>query len=162
MQPKRYAIATIDEMRREMKQAPEFQEGEVNRPQAIQRMAVDLHEMRAKGYSWSAIASWLSERGLQVTPMTLCSYLTKASRDAERRDRRGRAKGKRSSAPDERRRAATLPAAIAPRDGNAAPITPEPRAPFASTVSATLGAKPADAEKMRRSYFEPRPDTKDI
>src|SRR5579863_9028291 len=74
----------IEEVRRAMKDAPECTAKAVPKPQAIQALVAEIHQMRSKGYDWKAIASFLSEHGIAINVVTLKSYLQRAKADGVR------------------------------------------------------------------------------
>ena len=83
------AMVKIEELRRGMREAPEFQETECSRARALELMLPDIEIMKSKGYSAAAIAAWLSQRGIELSASQLTSGLSRLLEEpAEKRTRR--------------------------------------------------------------------------
>jgi hypothetical protein len=89
-------MVKIAELRRGMREAPEFQETECSRARAIELMLPDIEVMKSKGYSAAAIATWLSQHGVELSASQLTSGLSRLLEEpAEKKTRR---KGKSTAA----------------------------------------------------------------
>ena len=99
MTPKKRCKISVSELRniaRSLDALPPHRDTSVSKQKAIALLAPELHAMRSKGYSWSAIAALLTSNGVPVSAVALQSYLWRARvadetvRPASRRKRRAR------------------------------------------------------------------------
>jgi hypothetical protein len=152
------AMSDLDKIEQLLDQVQAPPDTFVSKQRAIGILAPRLHAMRAKGYSWSAVAAWLMEHGINVSPVALQGYLRRvrmadASEGPEAiRKRRQRAQDSRATRSSPAR-AAPLPA-VSPLPAKS--ITP-PTAAVAGEVVVRRNEPGA-----RRSEFVVRPDSKDI
>ncbi len=127
----------------------------LSKQKAIAVLAPKLHAMRSKGYTWSAIAAWLKENGLDVTSVALQGYLRRARLEAKKH----RAAGGRNAGSQKPADAPTSasPPATAPNSAST---------PHSATAGAGSEKPPAEraAQPPRVGYgrFVPREDTKDL
>ena len=158
MTPKKRCKISVSELRniaRSLDALPLHRDTSVSKQKAIALLAPELHAMRSKGYSWSDIATLLTNNGVPVSAVALQSYLWRArvadetDRPASRRKRRARVAHDSATA---------SPAAFS------APVR-------VATTSRELPAAPASdeglierpAEELRRhSMFVVRPDSDEI
>jgi hypothetical protein len=149
------ALSDVDAIDQLLDQVPTHRDTCVSKQKAIGMLAPKLHAMRSKGYSWNAIANWLMDHGLQVTPVALQGYLRRVRpADAAAEPTPARKPGPR---PRERR-AGRSPAPAAPPAPAVAPTNAiRPPAPVATSAVERRTEAP-----VRRSEFAVRPDTKDI
>ena len=157
----------IEEVRRAMKDAPECTAKAVPKPQAIQALVAEIHQMRSKGYDWKAIASFLSEHGIAINVVTLKSYLQRAKADGVR------AAGKRRGAREAKQRTPLrsgkdtgegTPEAAKGRAGGgtaAAPAVPSRPAKEPTAAAPKAGSAPAK-DGAKPWSFVPEEDTDDI
>jgi hypothetical protein len=148
-------IATFE---KELDEVPTQHTTAVSKRRAIALLGPELYEMRAKGYAWSEIAAWLTERGLAVSPAALQRYLRDGGAEA-----RGTGRPRSSSR-------TTMRATSRPHVPPSA--TTQGAAPSGSTASGSegVGAKPSTTSPAPRTQvaapvrdmFTPRPDTKDL
>jgi hypothetical protein len=155
-QPPKISVSDLDNIERLLDQVPAHRDASVSKQKAIGILAPELHAMRAKGYSWKDIATWLLEHGLSVTPVALQGYVRRVPQ-ADLGVRPGAARRKRRRTP------------------NSTPMSTPPAAPAASVpaVSTPRAAPPAppavkdvierrDEPGARRSEFVVRPNSTDI
>src|ERR1035438_3406409 len=75
---KKVATTAIEQVRKAIQMAPDCTTKEVTKLQAIQTLISDIQQIQSKGYDWRAIASLLSEHGIDINVVTLKSYLQRA------------------------------------------------------------------------------------
>ena len=90
-------MEVIEELRRDFALAPECREEEVTNAAAVRMLAPQIYEMRSKGYSLVAIANLLSQRGIDISTVTLQSYLRSAKSKRARPSKHKAAKGGRDA-----------------------------------------------------------------
>ena len=136
-QPTKIALSDVETLQQLLDEVPAHRATTVSKQQAIAMLAPRLHAMRAKGYTWRAIAAWLMDHGLSVSQHALERYLGHI-RKAEAEGRRSAARKGRSRVLDT---AATgvPPPAPAPRAGS----TPQPTSTANGTASPAPEASPA-------------------
>jgi hypothetical protein len=89
-------VSELHDIARALDALPPHRDTSVSKQKAIALLAPELHAMRSKGYSWSAIAALLTSNGVPVSAVALQSYLWRArvadetERPASRRKRRAR------------------------------------------------------------------------
>jgi hypothetical protein len=130
----------------------------VSKRRAIAMLGPKLYEMRAKGYLWSDIAGWLTERGIAVSAAVLQRYLRDGGAEEKRT---GRARG----VPRAATRTVTSPRGLSTAAGEGK-TTPDP--PVGDSGN-DLTSPPTSPTAVRgqfvtsvRAGFTPRPDTKDL
>lgn len=84
MSPSKITIATIDELKEKMQEAPAYEAKEVSMVRAIQLLAPHIRAMKAKGYNMDHIARSLSSAGIPIAATTLRSYLSRFTVAPER------------------------------------------------------------------------------
>ncbi len=131
---KKVLTTAIEHVRKAMKEAPECTAMEIPRPQAIQALVPEIHEMQSKGYDWAAIASLLSEHGIAINVVTHKSDLQRAKAGG-----RGPA-GKRGGGREAKQR---TPLRSGKGDGVGTPEAEKRRAGGRTEPAATAGAWPA-------------------
>jgi hypothetical protein len=165
---KKVATTAIEQVRKAIQMAPDCTTKEVTKLQAIQALISDIQQMQSKGYDWKAIASLLSEHGIDINVVTLKSYLqrAKAGGAKARRKRRGNhdadKRTPRGSSEDAREGAAKAPGAATrgPKEDGAPPAAGSSNCIPANAAKANpaLGNDTAS----RRSAFVPEEDTDDL
>lgn len=139
-----YTIAHVEGIRQRLLELPEIDDArrELNKQEAIRRMAAEVTALRQRGYSMEQIAKILTAEGLQISVATLKSYLTKAKNTS--RQKRPRKVGSRTNQPSPQK-----------------DVTPSKPSMAAETISPErkVSETPTPA---RSSSFIPRPDTSDI
>jgi hypothetical protein len=150
----RIALSQIASLEQALDQAPARNTSEVGKGEAIGILAPKLHALRAKGYAWRDIATWLTEHGVTVTAAALQRYLREVKIVAAKRDK-GRATGQRSSAS---------------RDGSPATASAPAASGGTSTVAQQQGPRSSpqaapgqvSARTLDRPSFVPRRDADKI
>ncbi len=158
------SLSTIANLQQLLDEVPARSDTEVSKRRAIVMLAPKLYGLRQKGYSWRAVAEWLSEHGLTVTAPALQGYLRGAQNTAGPNGTTRQRKRRRSQA--------TNAFTGASPDGQttepiAAVVTPARIEQSASVVSAhARGTTSPIAQRLeqpaRRSAFIPRPDSEKI
>lgn len=153
------ALSAVTKLQERLGQVPTHQADEVSKQRAIALLVPQLLAMHAKGYTWRAIASVLSDEGLVVTPTALQGYVRRAHAQdavAEARGRKGRRGPKPGNPPTH------APAAAAEPTATAAPIdaiSVLPREPLRSR-GPSQPALPAPVDSAaRRPVPSPRRET---
>jgi hypothetical protein len=175
MQQPKIAISTIQDVLRAVEEAPDCDETEVAKVEAMRRLVPAIKTMQAKGYGGAHITKLLCDKGIAVTEASLKQYMHRlGSRKVPESSRVGRrdrlaigspAKplGHSSRSSDV---AATTPARSQPPHTDAA-VTMPPRS-GSGTASVSLASPPheltppATQAAAPRSGFVVRPDRKNI
>ncbi len=158
------SLSTIANLQQLLDEVPARSDTEVSKRRAIVLLAPKLYGLRKKGYSWRAVAEWLSEHELTVTAPALQGYLRGAQKAT------GRIGKTRRRQPD--RSQATNAATETSRDGQTtqpipAVVTPARVEQNASAVSANAREMTSPVaqrleQPARRSAFIPRPDSEKL
>ena len=166
-QPTKIALSDVETLRQLLDEVPAHCATTVSKQQAIAMLAPRLHAMRAKGYTWRAIAAWLMDHGLSVSQHALERYLAHI-RKAEAEGRRSAARKGRSRVLDT---AATGVPSAAPAPGAGATVKPpstangiaptSPEASPARPAPVTSGERNSEST-ARRSEFVPHPEAKKV
>jgi hypothetical protein len=132
----KFAAETVLQLQQSLDNVGPYQETELSKQQAIRALSPQIFALRSKGYSWTAVAAMLSERGVPVSVAALRTYLRRvreeAANDAPRtpakRSRDGRAEPLRLEGPppSSRSQSAQTPAAKKPQHPGAPPASPLP------------------------------------
>jgi hypothetical protein len=174
-------MTAIDQIQRELQNAPECPVAEISKVRAVRLLAPQIHSMQSKGYSLVAIAAMLTDKGLAVTASALKSYLYVAKEDRAM-GRKKPSRRMRDSAPNhpaDRTRPVTRIDTEAPHEAPAAPkasdskvasasdVAPKPQSPAASPSAPPTTGQKAVAPRTpevapRRSAFMPSKDSEDI
>jgi hypothetical protein len=72
------AVSDLEKLEKLLDETPAHHAIAVSKRDAIFRLAPRLYDMHAKGYSWGAVAGWLSEHGVIVSRSVLGEYLRRA------------------------------------------------------------------------------------
>jgi hypothetical protein len=163
----KFTADAIRQLQQSLEEVAPYQATELSKQQAICALSPQILDLRAKGYSWTAVAALLSERGVPVSVAALRTYLRRVREEAANEVPRTSAKRVREGRPVARSREPPPPIASSPtqsRKGSPAD-KPQPSgtAP-ASTAAAQHATAPAPQREQepRRSTFVPRTDTNDI
>ena len=149
-----------------MKDAPECTAKAVPKPQAIQALVTEIHQMRSKGYDWKAIADFLSEHS-PLNVVTLKSYLQRAKAEALRpagKRRGGREAKQRTPLRSGKDTGEGTPEAAKGRAGGgtaAAPAVPSRPAKEPAAAAPKAGSAPAK-DGAKPWTFVPEEDTDDL
>jgi hypothetical protein len=160
----KFAAETVRQLRESLDEVAPYQVTELSKQQAIRALSPQILSLRSKGYSWTAIATMLSERGVPVSVAALRTYLRRvreedaneAPQTTAKRLRGGRAVARPPEPPQ------VLPSPSQTREGSAANKPQQAAAAPASVVAAQHAATSGHEHEPRRSTFSVRPDRKDI
>jgi len=178
-QANRVPLSALEKLRGELSALPALEPEDVSRRKAVELLASTIRELLERGYTIARVAGLLSERGLEVSPDVLKSYLNAARRGTvgkrakARGAQAGAARAQRDgSARESPRSVEGAPAAtIATPGGRAtesAPGTPRraSQASQPSTRESSPAIKPHNAASAdggpRKSLFVVTDDTRDI
>jgi hypothetical protein len=76
MDPKnKFAAETVWQLQQSLDAVAPYQETELSKQQAIRTLSPQIFALRSKGYSWTAVATMLSEHGVPVSVAALRTYL---------------------------------------------------------------------------------------
>lgn len=162
-QSTKFALAVVGKLKERLGQVPANQVAEVSKQGAIDMLVPELHEMRAKGYTWRAIAGLLSEEGLQVTTAALQGYIRRARAAAGGATKDGR-KGKRPRPSGERTPQGGLSRALSTAAGTGLGAASSEATHAAAGVAVGApapGVLPPKSGTLRSS-FTPRRHSEDI
>ncbi len=152
------AVSEVDKLEQLLDQVPAHRDTAISKRQAIGRLTPKLRAMLAKGYSWGAIAAWLSEHGLAVSRSVLQGYLRPSSPAALSTS--ARARGGRQKRVEEQ--SAGLSASTAPAHPPVVDTPPVKReAPAAKPTAKEAVGRPIE-HGARRSEFAVRPDSEEL
>jgi hypothetical protein len=156
--PTKVALSAVAKLKDRLGDVPTHQADEVSKQRAIGLLVPQLLAMHAKGYTWRAIASLLTDEGLAVTPTALQGYVRRAHSQDMLATTRGR-KGRRAPA-------STVPLSPSPTSATekapTAPNTPTMSEPSREAARPPAGAPsgpPAPGDSgVRRTSPSPRRD----
>jgi hypothetical protein len=160
----KFAAETVHKLQQSLDEVAPYQATELSKQQAIGALSPQIRSLRAKGYSWTAVAAMLTEHGVPVSVAALRTYLRRiregaadeAPRTPARRLRDARAVAAAASplAPSPTRLGETTSAAKPPKPGAvaASPVAAQP-----ATVPGTRREP-----EPRRSAVEVKPGKDDI
>jgi hypothetical protein len=163
----KFAAEAVLKLQQSLDDVPPYQATELSKQQTIHKLSPHILALRSKGYSWTAVAAMLSERGLPVSVAALRTYLRRVREEAANEKPRAQAKRSRD-AHAESPQAQHLPANMhSPSQPSETPPARKPLEPGAAPASAVAGQNvPAPGtrreQEPRRPTFAVRPDTKDI
>lgn len=162
----KFATETVRQLQQSLDEVAPYQATELSKQQTICALSPQICALRSKGYSWTAVAAMLSERGVPISVAALRTYLRRvregsvheARRTTAKRSREGRA----AAGSPEPRPTPPLPSP----SGETPPANkpPSPRALPASAVATQQAnsAAPRREQESRRSAFTQRPDSDEI
>jgi hypothetical protein len=145
MDPKnKFAAETVLQLQQSLDNVAPYQETELSKQQAIRALSPQIFALRSKGYSWTAVAAMLSERGVPVSVAALRTYLRRVREEAANQAPRTPAKRSRDGGTDTRRPAPPPILRSPSQSGETPPARkpPQPGAPPASPVPAQHATAP--------------------
>jgi hypothetical protein len=163
----KFAAETVLKLQQSLDEVPPYQATELSKQQTIHKLSPHILALRSKGYSWTAIAAMLSERGLPVSVAALRTYLRRVREEAANDKPRPQTKRSRDVSA-ESPQAQHLPANIhSPSQTGETPPAGKPLEPGGASAPAVAGQNTTTPstrreQEPRRSAFAVRPDTKDI
>jgi hypothetical protein len=163
----KFTAETVFELQQSLDHVPPYQATELSKQQTVRTLAPQIFALRAKGYSWTAVAAMLSERGLPISVAALRTYLRRVREEAadeKPRTQTKRLRDVRAESPQARR---VPPNMQSPSQTGETPPVRKPLEPVAAPASAVAGQTASvpgtrREQEPRRPTFAVRPDTKDI
>jgi hypothetical protein len=136
MDPKnKFAAETVLQLQQSLDNVGPYQETELSKQQAIRTLSPQIFALRSKGYSWTAVAAMLSERGVPVSVAALRTYLRRVREEAANEAPRTPAKRARDGRPDTRRPEQPPPILRSPSQSGETPPARKPQQPGALPAS---------------------------
>jgi hypothetical protein len=65
-QKNKFAAETVLKLQQSLAEIPPYQATELSKQQTVRTLSPQIFALRSKGYSWTAVAAMLSERGVPV------------------------------------------------------------------------------------------------
>jgi hypothetical protein len=161
----KFAAETVRQLQQSLDEVAPYQATELSKQQTICALSPQILALRSKGYSWTAVAAMLSERGVPVSVAALRTYLRRVREEPVHGARRTTGKLSRDGRAAARPPDPPTPPLPSPR-GETPPAS-KPQSPGATPASAVAtqhanSAAPRREQDPRRSAFSPRPDTHDL
>jgi hypothetical protein len=168
MEPKnKFTAEAVQQLQQSLGEVPPYHPTELSKQQTLRTLSPQILALRSKGYSWTAVAAMLSERGLPVSAAALRTHLRRVREEAANEKPRSPTKRLRDVRGEAHQ--SQLPPQIASApvpSGETPPATRAslPSAPTASTAAVphTMTPGPRRELEPHRSTFAVRPDRKDI
>jgi hypothetical protein len=163
----KFAAETVLKLQQSLDDVPPYQASELSKQQTIHKLSPHILALRSKGYSWTAVAAMLSERGLPVSVAALRTYLRRVREEAANEKPRAQAKRSRDAHAEAPAAQRALPSTQSPSQAGETRPARKPIEPGAAPASAVGGQNapvPGTRPELepRRSTFAVRPDRKDI
>jgi hypothetical protein len=163
----KFAAETVRQLQQSLDEVAPYQATELSKQQAIRALSPQIFALRSKGYSWTAVAAMLSERGVPVSVAALRTYLRRVREEAANEAPRTPTKRSRDGRADTRQPERPLPILPSPSQSGETPPAkkpPQPGAAAALAVAAQHTTFPGTRREQepRRSTFAARPDTDKI
>jgi hypothetical protein len=163
----KFAAETVRQLQQSLDEVAPYQATELSKQQAVRALSPHILALRSKGYSWTAVAAMLSERGLPVSVAALRTYLRRVREEAANekpRTQTKRSRDVRAESPQAQRVPPNIKSPSQTGETPPARKPPEPGAAPASAVAGQTASVPGTRREQepRRSAFAVRPDTKDI
>jgi hypothetical protein len=168
MDPKnKFTAEAVQQLQQSLGEVPAYRPTELSKQQTLRALSPQILALRSKGYSWTAVAAMLSERGLPVSVAALRTHLRRVREETANERPRSPTKRLRDVRGDAHQSQLPPPIASAPApngETRSAASGPLPNAPTASTAGVQHATTPGPRREPepRRSTFVVRPDTKDI
>jgi hypothetical protein len=163
----KFTADTVQQLQQSLSEVPPYKPTELSKQQTLRTLSPQIFALRSKGYSWTAVAALLSERGLPVSVAALRTHLRRVREEATSNKPTPPAKRSRDVRVDTHQ--PQLPPPITPASvpsGETPPATkpPQPSATTATTaaVQHTATPGPRREQEPRRATFAVRSDAKDI
>jgi hypothetical protein len=166
---KKFTAETIRQLKQTLEQVAPYEATELSKQQTIRTLSPQILALRAKGYSWTAIAAMLSDQGVPVSVAALRTYLRRVREEAASEAPRTAAKRSRDARAVVPQPAPTPP--IEPSRSHvqdASPVSKPHPASTAPAPAAPAAPRHAPATATRREQepsratFVSRPDTDDL
>jgi len=163
----KFTAETVLQLQQSLDEVPPYQATELSKQQTVRTLSPQIFALRSKGYSWTAVAAILSERGVPVSVAALRTYLRRVREEAANEKPRTKTKRLRDVSADTGQPEGPSPVTPSPLQSSETPPARRPRQPGAATASA-VGVQHAPVpgtrreQEPRRSAFAVRPDTDEI
>jgi hypothetical protein len=166
-QKNRFSAETVLQLQQSLDEIPPYQKTELTKQQTVRTLSPQIFALRSKGYSLTAVAAMLSERGVPVSVAALRTYLRRVREEAGNEQPRTQTKRKRDARVDTRAPEQQPPIRHSPSHHGETPPVRKPVQPGAPLVSAIAGQRaPAPATRpapeLRPSVFAVRPDSEKL
>ncbi len=163
----KFAAETLLKLQQSLDEVPPYQATELSKQQTIRALSPQIFALRSKGYSWTAVAAMLSERGLPVSVAALRTYLRRVREEAADEKPRAHPKRSRDVRADTPAAERLPPIGPSPSQKSETPSAKRPvppAVPHPSAVAAPRASSPAPRpeQELGRPMFAVRPDTKDL
>jgi hypothetical protein len=160
---KKFTPDSVRELQEWLGELPAFEATELSKQQAIRALSPQISALRSKGYSWAAIATMLSERGMPVSAAALRTYLRRLHDEAPENKPRTLGKRARGIRPNASLLVAA-PSHAPPSEALREITRVQPPAARPSTNVASNAPRPSTSKEPepRRSAFVVRPDSEKI
>jgi hypothetical protein len=163
----KFTAETVQQLQQSLSDVPPYKPTELSKQQTLRTLSPQIFALRSKGYSWTAVAALLSERGLVVSVAALRTHLRRAREEAASHKAPTPAKRSRDVRADTHPPLLRPPIAPASAPSDETPPAtklPLPSAPTASTAAGQQAATPGPRREQepRRGTFAVRSDAKDI
>jgi hypothetical protein len=153
----KFDAETVLQLQQSLDEVPPYQATELSKQQTVRTLSPQIFSLRSKGYSWTAVAAMLSERGVPVSVAALRTYLRRVREDAANEKPRTPTKRLRDVRVDTCQPKQAPPIVHAPMHKGETPPAKKPLQPGAPPASAGA-VPPAPAPGTRREQ-EPRLST---
>jgi hypothetical protein len=153
---KKFTAETVLELQQSLEEVPPYQATEWSKQQTVRTLSPQIFALRSKGYSWTAVAAMLSERGVPVSVAALRTYLRRVREEAANEKPRTQAKrlrGVRVDTGQSQQPPAVTPSPLHDRE---TPPARKPLQPAAAPASA-VAVQHAPAPGTRREQEPRRP-----
>ena len=163
----KFAAETVLQLQQSLDQIPPHQATELSKQQIVRALSPQIFALRSRGYSWTAVAAMLSERGVPVSVAALRTYLRRVREQAATEKPRTQTKRGRDARADTLQPERPPPVVPPPSsNGQKPPATsPQPLGAAAASALATLHATVRGTPRepaLRPGTLVPRPDTEDL
>jgi hypothetical protein len=163
----KFEAETVLQLQKSLDEVPPYQATELSKQQAIRALSPQIFALRSKGYSWTAVAAMLSERGVPVSVAALRTYLRRVREEAADEKPRTQTKRLRDVRADTRQPERVPPIMHSQSHNSETPPPRKPLQPSAAPASAIAVQHPQvlgtrREQEPRRSTFAARPDREDI
>jgi hypothetical protein len=152
----KFEAETVLQLQKSLDEVPPYQATELSKQQAIRTLSPQISALRSKGYSWTAVAAMLSERGVPVSVAALRTYLRRVREEAANEKPRTQGKRLRDVRVDTRQSQQPPAVTPSPLHDREAPPARKPLQPAAASASA-VAVQHAPAPGTRREQEPRRP-----
>jgi len=163
----KFTAETVQQLQQSLSEVPPYQATEWSKQQTVRTLSPQIFALRSKGYSWTAVAAMLSERGVPVSVAALRTYLRRVREETANEKLRTQTKRLRDVRMDTRQPERPPPIMPSPSPNRETPPArkpPQPAAAPASAVAVQHAPVPGSRREPepRRPALAQRPDTDEI